>query len=121
MTNLQSGPRSTSDSTSTPPFDSSSDVDFSVISHRGDMWSIQRRGSQTELMWPSGEGAATSIDVIVVNASNGICSDGAKNLAVVPLSNLRNEQHGGAVLLRVSGISLQRLARFGEQMEALGY
>lgn len=48
------------------------------------------------------------------------CSDN-KRLAIVPLADIRNEALGGPMLLRVPAASLQDLASFGTQMQALGY
>jgi hypothetical protein len=101
MINVQDGSRSPSNSIPTPPVGSSSDLDFGIIDYSGDGWSIQYRGNQTNLMQPKGKEAATSVDVVIVKASDRLCRDGLKNLAVVPLDNLRNDQHGGPMLLRV--------------------
>ena len=121
MINVQNGFKSTSKSNPTPSIASSSDLDFSIISYRGGSWSIQHRGEQTELLRPYGNGPATSVDLVIVKASARLCRDGLKNLAVVPLDNLRNEQHGGPMLLRVPISSLEGTAQFAEQMQALGY
>jgi hypothetical protein len=121
MISVQNGPKSTSNSTPTPPVISSSDVDFGIISYRDDVWSIQYRGKEAKLALSDGEGTSTWIEGIMVKASGTLCSDGLKNLAVVPLNNLRNEAHGGPMLLRVPVSSLEGMARFGEKMQALGY
>jgi hypothetical protein len=107
--------------TPTLPLDGSSDVDFGIISYRDDVWSIQYRGKQAELARPGEGGTATSIEVIIAKASSTLCGDGLKNLAVVPLNNLRNKENGGAMLLRVPASSLADMARFAEHMQALGY
>ena len=110
-----------SNPTPTPSIASSSDLDFGIIGYCGDAWSIQYRGKQTKLLRPDGWVFATSVDVVIVKASDRLCRDGLKNLAVVPLDNLRNEQHGGPLLLRVAVSSLKGMAQFAEEMKALGY
>jgi hypothetical protein len=92
-------------------------ADFGMISYRDDAWSTQYRGKQTQLA----QGAAASIEVIIVKASKSLCSDGLKNLAIVPLNNLRNEEHGGPMLLRVPVSSLEGMALLAAQMQALGF
>src|SRR4051794_11929957 len=111
MINVQNGSKSTSQS----------DVGFAILSYGDDAWSIQYRGKQTELARSDEGGTTTSIEVIIVKASNTLCGDGLKNLAVVPLNNLRNEENGGAMLLRVPVSSLVGMAQFGEQMQGFGY
>jgi Family of unknown function (DUF5906) len=121
MISVLNGYKSNPNPIPTPPVASSSDFDFGIISYSGDAWSIQYRGKQTILMQPEGKEAANSVELVIVKASDRLCKDGLKNLAVVPLDNLRNEQHGGPVLLRVPVSSLGGMARFAEDMLALGY
>ena len=123
MINDQDGSKSSSNSIpmAMAPIASSSDLDFSIIDYSGYGWSIQYRGNHTNLMQPKGKEPATSVDVVIVKASDRCGQDGLKNLAVVPLDNLRNDPHGGPMLLRVPASSLGGMARFAEDMLTLGY
>ena len=80
MINVQNESKSTSQPIPTLPLVSSSDVGFGILSYGDDAWSIQYRGKQTELARSDEGGRATSIEVIIVKASNTLCGDGQKNL-----------------------------------------
>ena len=48
------------------------------------------------------------------------CGD-SRRIAVVPLDDINNELHGGAMLLRVPAASLSDLAKYGKGMAAKGF
>ena len=121
MIHIQNGSKSSPNSIPTAPAANSSDFNFGIIDYNGDGWAIQYRDSQTKLMQPKGEQAANSVELVIVKAYDRLCKDGLKNLAVVPLNNLRNDQHGGPMLLRVPVPSLLEMAWCAEDMLAHGY